>query len=50
MLFLYLFLFYAIIVFVSLGLTKYDATKRIRELAKPDDKAEDIIQKVLRSL
>lgn len=41
---------YAINVLVSLGLTKYDATKRIRELAQPNDKAEDIIQKVLRSL
>lgn len=41
---------YAINVLISLGLTKYDATKRIRELAKPEDKAEDIIQKVLRSL
>lgn len=41
---------YAINVLVSLGLTKYDATKRLRELAKPDDKAEDLIQKVLRSL
>ena len=41
---------YAINVLISLGLTKYDATKRIRELASPQDKAEDIIQKVLRSL
>lgn len=41
---------YAINVLVSLGLTKFDATKRIRELAEPTDKAEEIIQKVLRSL
>ena len=35
---------------LSLGLTKFDAIKRIREVAEPTDKAEDIIQKVLKSL
>ena len=41
---------YAINVLLSLGLSRFDATKRIREMADPTDKAEDIIQKVLKSL
>lgn len=41
---------YAINVLLSLGLNKFEATKKIRELAEPSDKAEDMIQKVLRSL
>lgn len=41
---------YAINVLLTLGLTRFDATKRIRELATATDKAEDIIQKVLKSL
>ena len=41
---------YAINVLLTLGLNRYEATKKIRELSTPTDKAEDIIQKVLRSL
>lgn len=41
---------YAINVLLTLGLNRYEATKKIRELSAPTDKAEDIIQKVLRSL
>ena len=41
---------YAINVLVSLGLNKFDATRKLREIAKPEDKAEDLIQKVLRSM
>jgi len=41
---------YAVNVLLSLGLTKFDAIKRIREVAEANDKAEDIIQKVLKSL
>ena len=41
---------YAINVLLSLGLTKFDAIKRIREVSQSGDKAEDIIQKVLRSM
>lgn len=41
---------YAINVLLTLGLNRYEATKKIRELSMPTDKAEDIIQKVLRSL
>ncbi len=41
---------YAINVLLSLGLTRYDAIKKIREVSQSGDKAEDIVQKVLRSL
>ena len=41
---------YAINVLLSLGLNRYDATKRVREVAEVNDKAEDIVQKVLRSM
>jgi Holliday junction DNA helicase RuvA len=41
---------YAINVLLSLGLTRYDAIKRIRELSQSGDKAEDIVQKVLKNL
>lgn len=41
---------YAINVLLSLGLTRFDATKKIREVTQSGDKAEDIVQKVLRSL
>ena len=41
---------YAINVLISLGLTRYDAIKRIREVSQSGDKAEDIVQKVLRSM
>lgn len=41
---------YAINVLLSLGLNRFDATKRVREVCVVGDKAEDIIQKVLRQL
>lgn len=41
---------YAINVLLSLGLNRYDAIKRIREVSQSGDKAEDIVQKVLRGL
>lgn len=41
---------YAINVLLSLGLNRYDATKRIREVYEPNDKAEDLVQKVLRNM
>lgn len=41
---------YAINVLLTLGLNRFDATKKVRELTQPNDKAEDIIQKVLKSL
>ena len=41
---------YAINVLLSLGLNRFDATKRVREVYEPNDKAEDIVQKVLRKM
>lgn len=41
---------YAINVLLTLGLTRYDAIKKIRQVSQSGDKAEDIIQKVLKSL
>ena len=41
---------YAINVLLTLGLNRFDATKRVREVSTKDDKAEEIIQKVLRSM
>ncbi|MBR4124156.1 MAG: Holliday junction branch migration protein RuvA [Clostridia bacterium] len=41
---------YAINVLLSLGLNRFDATKRVREVTNAGDKAEDIIQKVLRQM
>ena len=41
---------YAINVLLTLGLNRFDATKRVREVTEKDDKAEDIIQKVLKSM
>ena len=41
---------YAINVLLSLGLNRFDATKRVREVCESGDKAEDIIQKVLRQM
>ena len=41
---------YAINVLLSLGLNRFDATKRVREVSEAGDKAEDIIQKVLRQM
>ena len=41
---------YAINVLISLGLNRFDATKRVREVCASGDKAEDIIQKVLRQM
>lgn len=41
---------YAINVLLSLGLNRFDATKRVREVCESGDKAEDIIQKVLRKM
>lgn len=41
---------YAVNVLLSLGLSRFDAVKKIREVSNAGDKAEDIVQKVLRSL
>ena len=41
---------YAVNVLLTLGLSRFDAVKKIREVSLPTDKAEDIIQKVLRGL
>lgn len=41
---------YAINVLLSLGLNRFEATKRIREVYEPNDKAEDLVQKVLRNM
>ena len=41
---------YAINVLLSLGLNRFDATKKVREVFEQNDKAEDIVQKVLRKL
>ena len=41
---------YAVNVLLTLGLSRFDAVKKIREVTQAGDKAEDIIQKVLRSL
>lgn len=41
---------YAINVLLTLGLERYQATKKVREVTKNGDKAEDIVQKVLKNL
>ena len=41
---------YAVNVLLTLGLSRFDAVKKIREVTQAGDKAEDIIQKVLRGL
>ena len=41
---------YAVNVLISLGLSRFDAVKKIREVSLSTDKAEDIVQKVLRGL
>lgn len=41
---------YAINVLLTLGLEKYQATKKVREVSEAGDKAEDIVQKVLKNL
>lgn|SRR5574344_2289242 len=41
---------YAINVLLTLGINRFDATKKVRELYTNGDKAEEIIQKVLKSL
>ncbi len=41
---------YAINVLLSLGLNRFEATKRVREVYEAGDKAEDIVQKVLRKM
>lgn len=41
---------YAINVLLSLGLERYQATKKVREVSEAGDKAEDIVQKVLKNL
>ena len=41
---------YAINVLLSLGLERYQATKKVREVSESGDKAEDIVQKVLKNL
>ena len=41
---------YAVNVLLTLGLSRFDAVKKIREVTQAGDKAEDIIQKVLRNL
>lgn len=41
---------YAVNVLLSLGLSRFDAVKKIREVSNVGDKAEDIVQKVLKNL
>lgn len=41
---------YAVNVLLSLGLSRFDAVKKIREVSNAGDKAEDIVQKVLKNL
>ena len=41
---------YAINVLLSLGLERYQATKKVREVSEAGDKAESIVQKVLKNL
>ena len=41
---------YAVNVLLTLGLSRFDAVKKIREVTQAGDKAEDIIQKVLKNL
>ena len=41
---------YAINVLLSLGLNRFEATKKVREVGAVGDKAEDIIQKVLKNI
>ena len=41
---------YAINVLLTLGLERYQATKKVREVSESGDKAEDIVQKVLKNL
>lgn len=41
---------YAINVLLTLGLERYQATKKVREVTENGDKAEDIVQKVLKNL
>lgn len=41
---------YAINVLLSLGLDRADATKRVRQLSSGGEKAEEIVQKVLKNL
>lgn len=41
---------YAINVLLTLGLDRAQATKKVRQVSEPIDKAEDIVQKVLKNL
>ena len=41
---------YAINVLLTLGLERYQATKKVREVSEVGDKAENIVQKVLKNL
>ncbi|MBO7508325.1 MAG: Holliday junction branch migration protein RuvA [Clostridia bacterium] len=40
---------YAVNVLLSLGLSRFDAVKKIREVSASGDKAEDLVQKVLKN-